>query len=97
MQEKLSFDDFVERIKSVRVAIGVRDKVPYVVYRCEDNKCFGIRLPKLEAKKFKIDLKALYEAYCKEDKIDTAILGKYKKVIRNQSPAYAILKEAGLA
>lgn len=86
--EKLSFEDFVERVKAVDYAVGIEGQT-YRCVSCDDEYYFGIR-----GTAFKINLHKLYEAYLTCRLINTSTLKEYVNGV--QSPSYAILKKAGL-
>jgi len=91
MNEKLSFIDFVDKLKLVKECYGVRSG-SYKNIICSADYIIGER--ESTGNEFKINLKRLYDAYLNENHIDTFVLKNY--VDRVQSPSYAILMEAGL-
>lgn len=88
---KLSFEDFVKRIKSVDYAIGIEGQ-SYKKINCDNQWYRGVR--ESSQKMFKIKVQRLYEGYLNCTVINTSTLKKY--VNRVQSPSYAILKAANL-
>lgn len=89
--EKLSFKDFIERIKSVSYAVGIEGQ-SYKQISCDNQWYHGVR--ESTQKKFKISVQRLYEGYLNCTVINTSTLKQY--VDRVQSPSYAILKAANL-
>ncbi len=89
--EKLSFEDFVRKIKEVDYAVGIKGQT-YSRISCDDKWYCGVR--ESSHAMFKIDLQKLYDGYLKCTVINTSTLKKY--VDRVQSPSYAILMAAGL-
>lgn len=88
---KISKQEFIERVSRISSAQSVQGKI-YVSIHVDGSVCTGIR--KSTGKSFKVNLDRLYEAYIENKEINTAVLKSY--VDRNQSPAFAILKEAGI-
>ena len=88
---KISKQEFIERISKISSAKSLQGKT-YVSIHVDGSVCTGIR--KSTGKSFKVNLDKVYEVYIENEEINTAVLKPY--VDRNQSPAFAILKETGI-
>ena len=88
---KISKQEFIDRIKTIHSAISVRG-IKYSNIQLCGLVCKGIR--DSTHKPFQISLDKLYEAYKELDVINTTTLKSY--VNRAQSPALAILMKVGL-
>ena len=94
---KLDFDEFKERLKTVTCATGIEKTSLYGMLRFEGDAIKGIRFQTCFTESdFTINLKKLHAAYCalNKDEIDTTDLKEFVK--GKQAPALAILIEAGL-
>lgn len=88
---KISKQEFIDRIKTIHSAISVRG-IKYSNIQLCGLVCKGIR--DSTNKPFQISLDKLYEAYKKLDVINTTTLKSDIKGV--QSPALAILMKVGL-
>ena len=93
--KKDSKEEFIKKVKGIPKKIYSKRGIEYNV-----NEVTDVTITihgKTRSLPVNINIEELYEAYIKEDKINTTTLRKYIKTGRFYSPSYAVLIAMDLA
>ena len=93
MEKKLSKEQFIELLRTVKEATSVQGG-HYSQIKVHENEKEITGYRDTTGESFSIDINKLYDAYKENERINTSVLKNY--IDRVQSPGYAILLKMGV-